>query len=301
MRIALIALLGFGTLAGCEADPDSTPAGPEESRIVADLLARVGNRSIGAMEVESRAMVDGLDARTALQNLIDEELLLQEAATLGFTEGRDAERSVERLMVRAMLHDLEKENTPETVTTEELRADYALHHEKFLIPERRRSWHILVKDDSDAGRVRAESILRELRQSPDPREVYDRYAAAEGEGSEAELSAEDLPAIVRQASIEKSYKNAIFEAKSVGPLKKAVKTSYGWHAIVVAEIKPEEQRSLEDVEEDARERLSQRNRLEKLVEIVDRLRAEGMVVYDEEVVERLLSMSGLPERAEPAE
>ena len=182
-------------------------------------------------------------AEAALEQLVDEALLAQEAERLGFTEDRGDERSIERLMVRTMLHDLEEKNTPESISEEEVREVYALHADKFRDPERRRSWHILVEDESEAAEALAESILREIREAEDPRSVFDRYADGEPEGLDFDVRAEDLPAITEKARIEKPYKDALFAAKSEGPLKNVVKTSYGWHAIVVAEILPEEVRT----------------------------------------------------------
>lgn len=178
----------------------------------------------------------------------------------------------------------------------EVRADFAEHRDKLQVPERRRSWHILVKDSSEAGRRLAESILREVRRADDPKAVYHRYAGGDGVETELEVSAEELPPMSTKAGIEKPYKDALFGAKSEGPLEEVVGTSYGWHAIMLTEIIPAEKRTVQDVEDEIRKRLSQKKRFEKLVEIVRKLEAEGMVQYDDRGVERLLSMAGLPER-----
>ncbi len=201
------------------------------------------------------------------------------------------------MMVRAMLHDMEKEHTPELVSDAELREDYARYEDRFRTPERRRSWHILVKDGGAEAQALAASILRELHRADDPRTVFERYAEGPPEGTELKVLAEDLPAVTDKASLQKPYRNAIFAAKTEGPLKDVVKTSYGWHAIVVAEILPAEQRSMAEVEDETRVRISQAKRAAALVRTVQSLKAEGLVSYDERGVERLLSMDGLPERA----
>ncbi len=294
----LIILFGAAALAGCERDSRQPQSEQRDVRIVAEVIARVGGRSIGASDLEDRMAADEIEAEAALQELIEEELLVQEAERFGFTEERDSERGIERLMVRSMLHDLEQENTPELISEEEVRADYALHADKFEVPERRRSWHILVMQQSDAGQALAESILRQLQETDNPRTVYELYTDGGPEGTALEVKAEDLPAVTRKANIAKPYKSALFAAKTVGPLEKIVKTSYGWHAILVTEILPGKSRSIGDVEAEIRERLSQAKRFQKIVEIVQDLQAQGLVQYDEQGVERLLSMAGLPERSE---
>lgn len=290
-------VLGAAGLVACKGDSEEPKRKLQDTHVVADVIARVGSRSIGASEVEARMAADGITAEAAVEQLINEELLLQEAARLGFTEDREGTRTVERLMVRAMLHDLEKDNTPDSISEKEVREDYARHADKMATPERRRSWHILVKDRSDEGRAFAESILRELQEVDEPRTVYERYASGGPEGTTLAVEAEELPAITRKAGIEKPYKKALFAAEAEGPVQKAVKTSYGWHAIVVTEILPGEHRSIDEVEGEIRERLSQKKRFEGIVAIVQNLEAKGLVEYDEQGVERLLSMPGLPERA----
>lgn len=296
--IITIGMLGAVTLAGCERDADHQLTRKGVSGDVARPIARVGSRSIGAAEVEALAGAEAIDPEAALQQLIDEALLAQEAERLGFTVEREGERKIERLMVRSMLHDMERENMPESISEEELREDYALYEDKFRIPERRRTWHILVKDKGDDAEALAASILRELQRAKDPHTVLERYADGAPEGVDLEVLAEELPPITKQAGLEKPYKDAIFSAESEGPLKKLVETSYGWHAIVIAEILPAERLSMAEVEEASRFRISQGKRAAMLVRTVQALTAEGLAQYDEKGVERLLSTTGLPQRAD---
>ena len=283
--------VGVGALGACGRDAAEPRAGRKETGFVAGVVARVGEHPIGVAELEAQMRARGIDAEAALKELIDQELLLQEAERLGLGDDAKDEQNIERRMVRAMLHDLERENTPESIPRKELREDYARHEDKFHIPERRRSWHILVKDSSAHGEARAESILREMRQADDPRKVFDAYARAD---ADPDVKAEDLPAITSHANIERSYKEALFAARRVGPLDHVVRTSYGWHAIFVAEILPARQRTLAEVEEDSRKRLSEKKRFERLIGIIKRLEAQGRVEYDESGVQQLLSMPNLP-------
>lgn len=291
-----LVLVGALTLLACEARQASEPVVPRDERVVTEVVARVGDRPIGAAEVAARMAAEGVDADTALERLIDQELLVQEARRRGITEGRDEERAAERIMVRAMLHDFEQDLTPDSVPEDEVRADFESQREKLDIPERRKSWHILVKDSSESGWRLAEAIRDEVRSAADPRSVFRRYA----EGGEAEppleVSAEDLPPITRRAGIEQAYKDALFEAESTGPLDTLVETSYGVHVIVLTEILPSERKTLREVESEIRDRLSQKKRFERLAEVIRAGEAAGLVEYDAEGVARLLEMPGLPER-----
>lgn len=191
--VIVILVLGTGPLAGCARERGRGRVEDTETRPVADVVARAGDLSIGASEIATRMAAEKLSADAALQQLISEALMVQEAERIGCAEDREGERAIERIMVRAMLHDLEKENTPESISEAEVRAYYVQRAENLPVPERR--------------------------------------TLAEGE-------------------------------------------------------------------EKVRERLSQKKRFQNVVEIVQRLESQGLVRYDERGVERLLSMTGLPTRAE---
>jgi hypothetical protein len=242
--------------------------------------------------------LDGVSAEAALDALIGEELLLQEAQREGLSEDPEAMRSVDRMMVRALLRDLERENTPQGISSRQVRTDFERNRELYQVLERRGSWHVLVKADTTQARELAAAILAEARRADDPREVFKRYAEGAADPLDLPVVVEELPPITIKAEIEKPYKDALFAAKAPGPLKEPLRTSYGWHAIVLTEIQPGEVRTLTDVEDEIRERLSRKQRFEALVELVNRLEAENRVVYNRAVVGRLMSAEELPKRAE---
>ncbi|KPK15557.1 MAG: hypothetical protein AMJ62_08550 [Myxococcales bacterium SG8_38] len=285
-------------VAGCARDSSDSGSGPSETGSRNDVVARVDGRVISASEVAARMKADGVSAEEALDTMIDEVLLVAEARRLELSETEEDERAIDRLMVRSLLRDIEREITPESISKQEVRRDFESHAEKLQSPERRRSWHIVVKDRSEAGKALAQSILKRVRRADDPRVVYERYADSGDDDAAIEVEAEELPAITMKARIERPYKEALFSAESPGLLNRLVETSHGWHIVFLQEIVPAERRTIDEVEDEIRERLSQKKRFESVVAIIDRLRAEGLVSYDDEGVERLLSMRGLPERAE---
>lgn len=299
MRQAFIIACGvWGLAVGCERVTNEAQPAPTQTSGVAEVVAKVGGRAIGAAHVRERMELDGIRAEEALDALVEEELLLQEVQRAGLSADPEAERRVDRMMVRAFLHDLEKENTPEGLPTTRVREDFERNREQFQVLERRGSWHVLVKADTAEAREIAASVLAEARRAKDPREVFERYSEGAADGIDLPVVVEELPPMTTKAKIEKPYKGALFEAKTPGPVKGPVQTSYGWHAIVVTEIQPGEVRTFRDVEDEIRERLSHKQRLEKLIEVVQRLEGEELVTYREAVVERLLTVRELPKRAE---
>jgi hypothetical protein len=138
-------MLLFVSTMGCER-PDPASHSPERlERDVEVVVARVGDELIGASDVASRMRVSGLDRRSALEELIDEALLVNEARDRGLNGSPAERRAVERVMVRQMLKDFEAELTPESVPADAVRANFDEHRDKLQVPERRASWHILVR------------------------------------------------------------------------------------------------------------------------------------------------------------
>ncbi|MDH3201976.1 MAG: peptidylprolyl isomerase [Myxococcales bacterium] len=289
-------LWGFGV--GCERPTNEALSAKVQTAVVTEVVATVGGHAIGAPDVRERVTLDGVSAKDALGALVEEELLIQEAQRTGLSEDPEAMRAVDRMIVRAFLRDLERENTPEGISNQQVRADFERHREQFQLLERRASWHVLVKADTVKARELAAGILDEARQADDPREVFERYAEGAADDLDVPVVVEELPPISIKADIEKPYKDKLFAAKTLGPLTEPVRTSYGWHAIVLTEIQPGAVRTLGDVEDEIRDRLSRKRRFEKLVEVVKRLEAEDRVVYNQAVVERLMSVRELPKRAE---
>ncbi len=155
-----------------------------------------------------------------------------------------------------------------------------------------------MKDSSEAGRALAGSIHAEVQAADDPRAVFKRYAEDGNVETPFEIVAEELPPIAPRTGVEKPYKDALFAARSAGPLDSLVESSYGWHVIVLTEILPAESKTLREVEGEIRTRLSQKKRFARLAELVRAREADGLVEYDEEGVQLLLAMPGLPERSQ---
>ena len=235
-----IAALALLVLSACRQDERLPAVDLEATRAGSRVVARVGNDEIGASDIAALAASENLSPEDALDRLISEAVLAQEASSRGYAISREGERAAERLMVRTMLHDLEKEATPEAVTAAEIRADYERYESKYRVPERRRAWHVLVRDAGPEAKALAEAILKEIRSAPDPRAVFARYQEGRYEPKPYDILAEELPAVIQDTTFEKPFQDALFGAKTEGPLRSVVQTSHGWHAIFVEEILPED-------------------------------------------------------------
>lgn len=239
---------------------------------------------------------DDTDAETALDALVAEAVLVRAADKAGLPPDPAGLRKADRLMVRAFLHDMEADHEPRDIPPEKVRADFEKYRDNYQVLERRASTHLLAKSDGGAARATVLAALEEARSADDPIAALRRFAEARAQRADFEVLVEELPPITRKASMEKPFIDALFGARAKGLLKDPIKTSYGWHAIVLTDIQPAQARTLGDVEEDIRGRLSDQSRFETLVALVQALEAEGLVVYNPAVVTRLLEAPGLPRR-----
>ncbi|MEM7138916.1 MAG: peptidyl-prolyl cis-trans isomerase [Myxococcota bacterium] len=297
--IALVAVVGVGP--GCDPEPDAptSVAGPSDRE--ADVVATVGGRPVDANEVRARMVLEGLDAEQALTSLVNEQLLLVAAERARVGAAPEGLRAADRRMVRAFLRDLEADHQPADVAATEVRNHFEEHRDAYQVMERRAATHLLVKSDTSdtpAARAVAKAAIVAAQGAEDPVEGLRMFLESRTDDHEFAMALEELPPITRKAEIEKPFIDAIFGVKSRGALATPVRTSYGWHAIVVTDIAAGEDNSLADVEDDIRDRLSDQARFEALVAVVQGLEAEGLVEHRPEVRKRVLRGPGANDRAQ---
>lgn len=151
-----------------DAGPPAAGLTPEQA---ARVVARVGDRSITlgdyAATLERMDQFDRLRYQTKearrelLKEMIDVELLAQEARRRGLHEKPEAQEAARQLLRDALLSDVHRQlPAPGELPAEEVRAYYDAHREEFREPERRRVSAIVVDDARTA-----ETILETLRKA----------------------------------------------------------------------------------------------------------------------------------------
>ena len=296
--LGFLSLLVLLEAQACErVGPSASSEQAESAASAVAPVATVGVEVITAREVMSLMAEENLGAERAVEQLVDEAVLFQAARKAGIRETAQDRREIERLMVRALLRDYEREISPERMSAKDVRAAFEEYRDKLAVPEKRASVHVLVRDQSAKARDLAERALREFRRE-DAEVVLARYAEGKVEHPpEIQVVAEELPAFSMNAGMDESYKKALFEADAPGPLREPVQTAYGWHAIVLTEIVPGTEASLESSEMELRQWLAQRKRQENLVRVVQPL--QKLVEWNESVVRKLTEAERLPEPPQP--
>lgn len=145
---------------------EEPPVGGLTSEQSSRVLARVGEatitlgdlaRALDRMDAFDRIRYQSTEKRRELLNeMIDLELLAQEAVKRGLDKGPEIEAGVRQIMRDAMLSEVRK-NVPKPAdfATGDLRAYYEAHKDRFIEPERRRVASIVLPDEASALRVLA--------------------------------------------------------------------------------------------------------------------------------------------------
>ena len=289
--VVLLALLG------CDAPAAPADASRAGGALGAGVLARVGSTSITRAEVERAARDARIPPQLALRRLEDEALLA--AAAERFESDPQVRRVTRQAAVQALLAaEVEArvglDRVDEALVERQLEESLA----RFERPERRGSTHLLIPvdegEDDASARAYVESVVARLGAAE---------AGGDGsEGAEGALAAlraiasepgpsdrrvEDVPPLARTDAAAPEYLDALFERSAPGPVGRAVRSRFGWHAIVLTDIAPRWEASREEALATLRaERLAEL-RAGALGRLIERLAGETRVELRAEAIELL--------------
>jgi len=247
--VALLAVL----VASCAAR-DTTRATDE---LPAGVAARVADETISVQAVREVARAQGITPAAARDRLIADALLATAARALPWAT-RSAERSV---LAREMLEELALQaRAREAPTDADVERVTAERWWELDCPASARTAHVavLVKPPADEERARAaaEAIERAVRGASEPRDFFARAAAVPRAG--LELRAERLPPVAADGRVvpateprrgdpthfEAAFAQAANAIAAEGTTSPVVRTSYGFHVILLEETLPERKPAL---------------------------------------------------------
>lgn len=265
-----VLVVGCGDVAGRVAQPIASRG---QARVGGTVVSTVNGEAITLEDVRTLVRGSRLDAAEALRRLQAERLLMAEAER----RGRSADGAVRHVTRQALVQALlDQEAATATVSDAELRAAYQREHDRFDVPERRASLHVLASVETPEQDKAAYAFIRrvrnELAASADPETVWTRYQMHVEPG--LRVSAERIPAVDRDAPFVKPYLDALFGVTAAGVVAKPVRTRFGWHAIVVTEITPASHKTLEAASEELRAELLQEKRRVHIEEFLRDLRRD---------------------------
>jgi hypothetical protein len=288
MRRALVAA---ALVAGCSR---GAPPASAVARLAAassgEIIATVDGRAIYADDLVRQARARGVDARTALADLIAAEALAGEAARRGLDRSLDVRLEAKGALVRRYLQTtFEREVTTADVPAELVRKAYLrnqpyLNHEIYVDV-----WHILVpvgknpKPELKAeAHALAETLVARAHKVHSLAE-FKQLAETPWQGSPTLPNEEVITE--RDGWTEKPFSHAAFDQlRQPGDVSDVVETHWGYHVQYLVGWKPAEHVPLEQAAPSLRQGLFPQVQKKKFDELV----AEAMAQHHvEEHPERL--------------
>ncbi|HVY46864.1 MAG TPA: peptidyl-prolyl cis-trans isomerase [Minicystis sp.] len=172
---AAVALAAAALLAGCNdgalkpAPDGGTPIRGLTAEQAGRVVAKVGDRAITVAEFAKA--LDRMDQndrlryqskerrRELLSEMVDVELLAQEARRRGLDKEPETQEQVRQILRDAVLAEARKGvPSPAEITADEVKAYYDAHHDKFVEPERRRVAAIVMSDKKKAEEVLKQAL-----------------------------------------------------------------------------------------------------------------------------------------------
>jgi hypothetical protein len=252
-----------GTLILCactKAAPDAAgPVAPLVASADDDIVATVDGRPIYAAAVAVQARARGVDARRALSDLVDAEVLAGAAARRGLDRDLSARLAARGAMVRRLLHDtFEHDVTPADVPADLVRKAYLrnqpyLNHDEYIDV-----WHILVavpkpKQATVAEQKAARALATELATRARGQSLAEfKQLAAETRRAGHEVSDAQEVVTERDGWTQKSFSHAAFDQLRKERDTCVAETSYGAHAVYMVRFIPAVHTPLANVEAELR-------------------------------------------------
>ena len=287
-RFATVYFVMIAMISGCASDAEQTGQAGLKGNTAFGVVS-VGDLIGTADDVVDRARKQELsNLRSVADDLADDLVFVHEARRLELDQIYDVRASVEQLLVQRLLLDLEVPTEPDAIAHKEVTQAYENYNEQFVIPERRTIWHVVARDPGDEAKRYIESLLSKMRSARDPSAVLENAEAPSSASFEVKF--ERLPPMAENSPFAEKFKKAVFSKKGTGMVDEAIKTNFGWHAIVVKDTQPAVVQELDTVQGAIRKKLSFDARKEGLDELFSHLRTTIEVFRNEKAITQALSL-----------
>lgn len=281
-----IAVLFLPIIAGCDragTSQTSVSNGPAPStsstEVTEDMVARVNGKPIYAKEIA--ALTESADVKLspkdALEILIRNKLLAEEARRRGFATAKELEVIEKDTLVRALLNAQAGEGlTAETIPPDRLQRCYDARKKEYDHPALRRVVHFLVRTDKKQlslaeARTIAEKARAAALQATDEADFVQRVKPFTDEGGKNVITESLPPFASDNQRFVRAFVDATFALSKVGDISPSTKTDFGIHVIFLAAEIPAVHRSLDEVKAEVATACLPEVRREKAAEIITTL------------------------------
>jgi parvulin-like peptidyl-prolyl isomerase len=248
-------------------------------------LARINDRVITLDEFEQKMEQLPLQFKTLilaekgrkefLQNLIEQELLLQEGVKKELDKDAKLRAKVEQFRQGLIIETLVEQlcEGKDAVSKDEVSAYYQQNKKKYLLGERVRVRHIMLKTLDEAKEIR-----NRLYQGEDFVTLAKQYSIWQPTKEQGG----DL-GYIQRGMVNKSFERAAFSLRR-GEISDIVKTEYGYHIIRLEDRQPPRQLTFSEAQEDIRKFLRDKKRREILTAHLQELRKGAQISVNEELL-----------------
>lgn len=257
-----------------------------DRQIEADVAAQFGQMA-GRMTPEQvrkqkAAMLKWLHSprqkQRQLTRLVIEELLYRRACEIKLAEKPEVRALLARLRRKVLTTGLiEKELADRIkITHADLRAYYASHRERFVLPERADISYILVKDQAAA-----EAVLKRFKAGEKFADLvakYSLYSVSRGKRRAISATVSKNQPDIRAIGDSGEAIKAIFATRPGSLCEEPVRGRLGLHVIMVRARKVKRQERFDEAREQVRRALRAEKEKEVKANLIKRLRAEYNVV-----------------------
>ncbi len=244
---------------------------PIGSSVIAPAAA--ASAALEAMYQQREVQVERFDAKDQLSNVTPSDAEVE-------AYYKDPQHAVqfqapEQAAIEYVTLDLDSVKKNIAVSDEDLRKYYAENEKRYTAVEERRASHILIKADKDApkaerdkARAKAESLLAEVRKTP---QAFGEIARKNSDDEGSAAKGGDLDFFGRGAMV-KPFEDAAFGMKP-GETSGIVESDFGFHIIQVTGARGGDKKSFESVraaiETEVRNQLAQKRFADAAVEFGD--------------------------------
>jgi peptidyl-prolyl cis-trans isomerase C len=201
-----------------------------------------------------------------LDELIDREVLLQEARKRGIDRDRTVLERLERFKERSILDVLVREEVDArvTVSPEEMKTYYEAHADNFTAPEEFRASHILVKTEAEAA-----DLKKRLAQGED----FAALARKVSVDTTTRSKGGDL-GVLKKGQTVPEFEMALVMLNP-GVVSQPVATHFGYHLIKLVERVPGPPMSYDSAKDQVKDQVLIEKKQKRFKELVTSLRANA--------------------------
>ncbi len=239
----------------------------------------------GLFPGESAPAFDGFDEKVrqnVLRGVVSEHLIYREAVNSGQVDQAEIDRKLEKIRQQLVTKAFLKQKAESDVSEETLRAAYNRKLKEYDGKQEIHARHILVKDKSDAKRLRSE-----LKGG----KSFEKLAAEASIDKASAVRGGDLGWFTEEKMVPPFAEVAF--ALDKGEISKPVQTKFGWHIIQVEDKRDVQVPDFQDVKMHLREEVKADTLKEYINRLID---TANIKYYDEKGKE--LELTRTPDKAE---